>query len=169
MLLSFRLGLAALVVGLAFLALAAFRPGGAHAASAGINNGGVPASSLPMLRPGQAFWPRPRLIGPSIQIAWRYFHRLPNCPGGLKGIRVGLYTERWDPDVVARGATPGCDIWIDRKVVNTWDREWLCNVIAHEYGHLLGLEHSKNRRSAMNPIVGYVVRGCRRYEPVGGA
>jgi len=46
-----------------------------------------------------------------------------------------------------------------RHHYNTWPE--FCSVMLHEYGHLVGREHSSNPRSVMYPRPGVIHRACR--------
>lgn len=78
--------------------------------------------------------------------AARYWRAKPGCP-----VTVGVMDD--DGDTFARADRGGCRIWIDR---GWWDSlraqpRLLCNVVVHEYGHLLGHGHD-HRRRIMRPV-----------------
>jgi hypothetical protein len=63
----------------------------------------------------------------------------------------------------------GCTIWlsrahwrIDRPVRNAEAAEYWCNVIAHEWGHLLGFDHD-TPIAVMRPEATMATPECRRY------
>ena len=52
-------------------------------------------------------------------------------------------------------------ILIDKRPKREWPKEKAQCVIVHEYGHLAGRKHSKNKRSIMYPVLRY--RVCHRW------
>jgi hypothetical protein len=78
----------------------------------------------------------------------------PPCPGGINGI-----TWSWtagDVEHFAFAESPGCRIYFSAAGVNTLPNrairwELLCDLMAHEYGHLLGHGHSATPDSVMYP------------------
>jgi hypothetical protein len=63
----------------------------------------------------------------------------------------------------------GCTVWLsrahwrmDRPARNAEAAEYWCNVIAHEWGHLLGFDH-EGPFAVMNPQATMATPECRRY------
>lgn len=91
--------------------------------------------------------------------AGRHWKAAPKCP-----VTVGVMDD--DGDTYARAQLGGCRIWIDK---GWWDSlmaqpRLLCNVIVHEYGHLLGHMHNHPRK-IMRPVDAdgaRWVRECRK-------
>ena len=52
-------------------------------------------------------------------------------------------------------------ILVDKRPAREWPREKAQCVIVHEYGHLAGHGHSRNRRSIMNAVLRYPA--CHRW------
>lgn len=82
-------------------------------------------------------------------IAWSYWGALPACPDGLRVYRA-------DVPGTAEGEAQqlGCTIWLDPSTVHGLKRWYYCQLIAHEYGHLLGVDHSTDPRNLMHPRLG---------------
>ena len=74
--------------------------------------------------------------------------------GKLPGLVLGQ-TKIPDPT-----ATEPCEMTIERGLT----KRLRCLTVVHEYGHWLGLGHSKSRRSPMYPVIGdgAVVPACER-------
>jgi Matrixin len=70
------------------------------------------------------------------------------------------------PEVAAWAEVGGCRIWLD---IDFWPApadERYCNLIAHEWGHLLGYGHSSDSQSLMWPQwTNDVVPGCQVFRP----
>lgn len=103
-------------------------------------------------------------------IANAWWGRAPDCPQGVHVERA----ERTAGDGVwASALTPGCRISLDPDFyprpaawsASPWSRrEWqrlMCNVVAHEWGHLLGHGHSSDPHDLMAPVAPSVVPACR--------
>ena len=70
------------------------------------------------------------------------------------------------PDVAAWAEVGGCRIWLDTDYWPAPPSEQYCNLIAHEWGHLLGHEHSSNPSDLMWPDwTNNVVPGCQVFRP----
>lgn len=60
-----------------------------------------------------------------------------------------------DPSVAARSMQPGCEIWLDRGHWRTMRPVEACMIVVHEWGHLIGHEHSDDPLDLMaeTPLV----------------
>lgn len=56
---------------------------------------------------------------------------------------------------------PPGKILIDKRPAREWPKEKAQCVLVHEYGHLTGRQHSKNKRSIMNATLRY--KPCHRW------
>ena len=65
-----------------------------------------------------------------------------------------LYNDP-DPSVAARSMQPGCEIGLDRGHWRTMRPAEACMIVVHEWGHLLGYQHSHDPLDLMaeTPIV----------------
>jgi hypothetical protein len=116
----------------------------------------------------QAFFtlafPSEALAGPlattlsNVQRAERYWGE--PCPG------AHVEWTRLPSNHVGEAELDGCDdgrtaIRLDESR-ETWrmDTHWWCTVVVHEYGHLIGLGHSKDPRSPMHDPPTHIVKGC---------
>lgn len=110
------------------------------------------------------------LVIAHLEIAAAYWQTAPDCPDG---INVGRWTEANDPNVWGLATTPGCDMWLDadhypmaadEEDPDGW-RQAICTTVVHEYGHLLGHDHSDDPNSIMTPLFSFghdYVPGCAR-------
>jgi hypothetical protein len=109
-----------------------------------------------------------------LKTAHEWWGLAPDCPGGVvveraervagegvwasaetPGCRISL-----DPDLYPRPVAPRASAWAPRA----W-QERMCNVVAHEWGHLLGQAHASDFHDLMAPVVPLVVPGCRAGAP----
>ena len=86
----------------------------------------------------------------------------PTCTGNDgQSIQVHavLYDDP-DSDVAASAEQPGCRIWIDRSYRLAQPDQIDCTILVHEWGHLLGRDHSDDESSLMyeSPVEG--APGC---------
>jgi hypothetical protein len=89
--------------------------------------------------------------------------QLPQCTGpqGEAIPAHAVYGDNPDPAVGAWAEVPGCRIWLDRTHWPAAPSETHCNLLAHEWGHLLGQEHSPDQTSLMwGGWINKVVPGC---------
>lgn len=127
-----------------------------------------PAAAAGYVRPSG-----PPVNDPQVRLwlnnAARHFGRVPPCPHGLT---VDLYERRSKPTTMAAAPIGGCDLSLDPDYyprpaeadADYWNA-LLCTVVAHEYGHLVGLRHSRRRGSLMFRRVDRPRRLCRSPRP----
>jgi hypothetical protein len=87
----------------------------------------------------------------------------PRCngPNGQTIPPHAVYDDNPDPAVGAWAEVPGCRIWLDRTHWPAAPSEAHCNLIAHEWGHLLGQQHSPDQNSLMwGGWINNVAPGC---------
>jgi hypothetical protein len=92
----------------------------------------------------------------------------PQCngPNGQAIAPHAVYADNPDPAVGAWAEVPGCRIWLDRTHWPAPPKEQHCNLIAHEWGHLLGQEHSQDQASLMwGSWINNVAPGCTAFRP----
>src|SRR4051794_27651920 len=71
-----------------------------------------------------------------------------------------------DPNVAAWAEVGGCRIWLDSDYWPAPASEEYCNLIAHEWGHLTGREHSSDPHDLMWPKwTNNVVPQCAEFRP----
>jgi hypothetical protein len=132
----------------------------------------VPTSASASVGPGEP------VADPQVDawlgIARSWWGGAPDCPEGLRVDRA----ERAAGDGVwATAEMPGCHISLDPDfyprpaawTASAWARrEWqrrMCNVVVHEWGHLLGHGHASDPLDLMAPVVPLVVTACRPPAP----
>jgi hypothetical protein len=94
----------------------------------------------------------------------------PACPGG---VRLDRAERLPGAGLWAAAEMPGCRISLDPDFYPApaawtasaagraqWEAQ-MCNVVVHEWGHLLGHGHAEDAREIMAPVVPLVVPGCR--------
>ena len=89
--------------------------------------------------------------------------QVPQCtgPGGQPIAPHAVLADDPDPDVGAWAEVPGCRIWLDRTHWPAAMNETHCNLLVHEWGHLLGQPHSQDQNSLMwANWINKVVPGC---------
>ena len=63
------------------------------------------------------------------------------------------YTALTDPRYAALAIVDECRIEVDSPSNADFDGPMRCSFILHEYGHLVGMQHSDNPRSIMQPLI----------------
>lgn len=75
-----------------------------------------------------------------------------DCPGGIKTV-FGNYKQLPEKHVVADSTEYGCAIRYGESAYYAASWREFCEVTIHEFGHLVGMNHSHNPRSIMYPKV----------------
>jgi hypothetical protein len=100
-----------------------------------------------------------------MQIAAAYWNAPEPVCTGQNGEVIHPHAVMADdptPGVAAWAEVGGCHIWLDRDFWPSQPDEQHCNLIAHEWGHLLGHVHSTDPNDLMWPQwTNNVVPGCR--------
>jgi hypothetical protein len=96
--------------------------------------------------------------------------QVPHCSGrnGETIAPHAVMADDPDPDVGAWAELPGCRMWLDSSQwkLPIQPREAHCNLIAHEWGHLVGHDHSDDPDDLMSSsFVPNVVLGCANFKP----
>lgn len=125
--------------------------------------------SMSSLSQAVEFRPDSPIKDPQIQswlnVANNYWSQYPNCPNG---IWIGVWEKPKPSNGVAQATIGGCEIWLSPKWwpantlandQNLW-KKILCNSLTHEYGHLLGYQHSKDKHNVMYEAVQFNVPAC---------
>jgi hypothetical protein len=75
----------------------------------------------------------------------------PHCegPDGQSISPYAVMADDPNPSVAAWAEMPGCRIWLDADYWPAPPSEQYCNLIAHEWGHLLGYPHSEDSHNLM--------------------
>jgi len=90
----------------------------------------------------------------------------PHCegPNGESIAPYAVMADDPNPSVAAWAEMPGCRIWLDADYWPAPPSEQYCNLIAHEWGHLLGHPHSEDSHNLMwGQWTNNVVPGCVAY------
>lgn len=98
-------------------------------------------------------------------VSW--WHRKP-CGGKSVRVRWVKSNRKFTAYTYLYGRSPkgkpNCTIWVNKKYYPRPSRQYkrFCNTFVHEYGHLLGRNHSKNTNHIMYPSAGrkYKVGRC---------
>ena len=111
-------------------------------------------------------------------IAHARWGHAPDCPDG---VLVDRAERMAGASVWASAETLGCRISLDPDfyprpaafAASAWGRrawtEQMCNVVVHEWGHLLGHAHASDPHDLMAPVVPLVVPDCRPGAPASAA
>lgn len=92
-------------------------------------------------------------VGDAQRIAERTFP--VDCP-------VQIEVRRLPGMVIGHAFRQGDYCRITLHPAARWSWRILCTTVVHEYGHLAGREHSRNRRSVMYPVVVRTFWRCKR-------
>jgi hypothetical protein len=107
-------------------------------------------------------------LGTYMGIAHRHWGGpVPTCvANGVTVIPVhAVLFDDPDPEVVARAEQPGCRIWIDGGNWRRLGRVEACTIVVHEWGHLLGFDHSDDPNDPMAEFPVHAPRGCAALAP----
>jgi hypothetical protein len=103
-----------------------------------------------------------------MRIAAEYWGQTPSCegPDGTTIPPHAVMADDPNPQVAAWAEVPGCRIWLDASHWPAPPGEQHCNLIAHEWGHLLGHQHSEDSHNLMwGQWTNNVVPACQAYRP----
>jgi hypothetical protein len=120
---------------------------------------------------GSAAAREPRLATMTQQAARYWNDGLGRCAEGVQ-VLLGDSSQAPTPDAWAWAEVGGCSLWINTSNRDAWPLKddnllpW-CNVMAHEYGHLRGLEHVADAKSIMNAIVPMASAQCGEWDKPG--
>ena len=128
----------------------------------------LPAGASAYMSPGEP------VIDPKVDawlaVAQATWGRAPDCPEGL---RVDRAERISGVEVAATAERSGCHISLDPDfypapaswVATPEDRRYwettMCNVVVHEWGHMLGHTHASDPHDIMAPMVPLIVPACR--------
>jgi hypothetical protein len=99
-------------------------------------------------------------------IAAGFWGQTPHCtgPNGEQIAPYAIWGDNPNPFEGAWAEMPGCRIWLNRRQWPLPPNESQCNLIAHEWGHLLGLDHSPDPTNLMyGGEIPMVVPGCVQF------
>src|SRR3954453_15581258 len=132
----------------------------------------VAACALALVLPGAALAQKAvvhdQTLDAYMRIAADYWHAQPSCtaPDGTPIPPDVVMSDRPERGVAAWAEMPGCRIWLDKDFWPAPPDEQHCNLIAHEWGHLLGHDHSAAQPSLMwGGWTNNVVPACAAYRP----
>ena len=131
----------------------------------------LPASASAYMSPGEPV--ADPEVDAWLNVASTTWGSAPSCP---EGIRIDRAERNAGVDVVATAETPGCHISLDPDfypapadwTATAEDRRYwetmMCNVVVHEWGHLLGHAHASDPGDIMFPEVRHIVPACNPRE-----
>jgi hypothetical protein len=87
---------------------------------------------------------------------------VPSCvENGVTVVTVhAVLFDDPNPAVAARAEQPGCTLLLDRRHWRTMGRVEACMIVVHEWGHLLGHEHSDDPNDLMAEFPRRPPRDC---------
>lgn len=83
-------------------------------------------------------------------IASQYWGGQPPC--GKPTIKMYEFGNRY----VGYANSVTCEIIVDRH----HSRSYICDIVAHEWGHLKGFPHSNNPNNVMYPVIKHILPAC---------
>jgi hypothetical protein len=117
---------------------------------------------------GTAAAREPRLATMTQQAAQYWNDGLGRCAGGVQ-VLLGDPSAAPTAEAWAWAEVGGCKLWVNTANRDAWPLRddnllpW-CNVIAHEYGHLRGLEHHADAKNIMHAMVPMASSRCGEWE-----
>ena len=111
---------------------------------------GLMLVACPPASAGRGHYPQGSPAAKAAQaIAIKQWHKEP-CDGD---VGIGWSPMAWDTyanstwNVTSGGRWINCHVELNSRVTFSWSR--FCTIMVHEYGHLIGLDHSGDRGSIM--------------------
>ena len=146
------------------------RPCAAHGPTCSRGQGGLdttpprPAAGAPTVN-GAALAQRPEVATMLYQASLLWRAALPGCPAIRVDITRGDAPEFQSDRAWAWAEINGCTITINGANARAWPmtdatHEMWCDILAHEYGHLLGFGHAEDPADIMHPVVSLVDPMC---------
>jgi hypothetical protein len=132
----------------------------------------IPAGASAYMGPGEPV--ADPQVNAWLDIARATWGAAPDC---AQGVLIDRAERLPGPGIWAAAEMPGCHISLDPDFYpapaalrataadrRSWE-EQMCNVVVHEWGHLLGHDHSSDPHHVMAPFAPRVVAGCRPSAP----